>query len=138
MLDKSLRREGVRARVKQFIAGHNRMFPTNFAKFGDSPLVSLDEALFEDGSGTRGDNVIRGFWARPGGAGRRTPSKRLRTIAARLVYLAHGSPLRRPRTRPCHGTCLDNTDCLRRSSKRSSRKPARRSTLASTFLDLPQ
>ncbi|MFK4522164.1 hypothetical protein ABIF90_000145 [Bradyrhizobium japonicum] len=30
LLDKSLRREDVRARVKQFIAGHNRMFPTNF------------------------------------------------------------------------------------------------------------
>ncbi|SFH82215.1 hypothetical protein [Bradyrhizobium sp. cf659] len=62
LFDKSLRREDVRARVKQFIAGHNRMFPTNFAKFGDSPLVSLDEALFEDGSGTRGENVSRGLW----------------------------------------------------------------------------
>lgn len=62
LLDKSLKREDVRARVKQFIAGHNRMFPTNFAKFGDSPLVSLDEAVFEDGSGTRGDYVSRGLW----------------------------------------------------------------------------
>ncbi|KGT79736.1 hypothetical protein MA20_10875 [Bradyrhizobium japonicum] len=62
LLDKSLKREDVRGRVKQFIASHNRMFPTNFAKFGDSPLVSLDEALFEDGSGTRGDNVTRGLW----------------------------------------------------------------------------
>ncbi|PDT68578.1 hypothetical protein CO683_15340 [Bradyrhizobium ottawaense] len=62
LLEKALKREDVRAQVKQFTAGHNRMFPTNYAKFGDSPLLSLDEALFEDGSGTRGDNVSRGLW----------------------------------------------------------------------------
>ena len=62
LLEKSLKREDVGVRVKQFIAGHNRMFPTNFAKFGDSALVSLDEAIFDDGSGTRGDNVTRGLW----------------------------------------------------------------------------
>jgi hypothetical protein len=38
------------------------MFPTKFAKFGDSPLVSLDEVMFDDGSTTRGDNVSRGLW----------------------------------------------------------------------------
>lgn len=62
LLDESLKRDDVRARVKQFIASHNRMFPTNFAKFGDSPLVSLDAAMFDDGSGTRGDYVSRGLW----------------------------------------------------------------------------
>ena len=54
MLDGSLRREDVRARVQSFITAHNRMFPTKYAKFGDSPLVSLDQVLFEDGSTTRG------------------------------------------------------------------------------------
>jgi hypothetical protein len=62
VFEKSLRREDVRARVKQFIAAHNRMYPTKYAKFGDSPLVSLDEVLFEDGSTTRGDTVSRGLW----------------------------------------------------------------------------
>lgn len=62
LLDKSLQREDVRARVNKFITGHNRMFPTKYAKFGDSQLLSLDEALFDDGSGTRGDNVHRGLW----------------------------------------------------------------------------
>src|SRR5271169_6127706 len=58
----SLRREDVGARVKHYIAAHNRMFPTNFAKFGDSPLVSLDEVLFDNGATTRGDTVTRGLW----------------------------------------------------------------------------
>jgi len=62
LLDGSLRRDQVKGRVQQFITGHNRMFPTKFAKFGDSPLVSLDEVLFDDGSTTRGDTVSRGLW----------------------------------------------------------------------------
>ncbi|WLA52332.1 hypothetical protein QIH80_20920 [Bradyrhizobium elkanii] len=62
LLDGSLRREDVKARVKFFIAEHNRLFPTKFAKFGDSPLLSLDEAMFDDGSATRGDNVTRSLW----------------------------------------------------------------------------
>jgi hypothetical protein len=62
LLDGSLRRDDVRARVKRYIADHNRMFPTNFAKFGDARLVSLDEVLFEDGTTTRGDNVSQGLW----------------------------------------------------------------------------
>ncbi|MGN8547827.1 hypothetical protein ACQPTN_24890 [Bradyrhizobium sp. 13971] len=62
LLDGSLRREDVRSRVKFYIAEHNRLFPTKYAKFGDSPLVSLDQALFEDGSGTIGDRVALGLW----------------------------------------------------------------------------
>ncbi len=45
----SLKREDVKERVRTYIAVHSRMFPTKDAKFGNSPLVSLDEALFEDG-----------------------------------------------------------------------------------------
>jgi hypothetical protein len=44
------------------VASHNKMFPTKYAKFGDSPLVSLDESLFDNGSGTRGDIVTRALW----------------------------------------------------------------------------
>jgi hypothetical protein len=44
------------------IADHNKRFPTKYAKFGNSPLVSLDEVLFEDGTTTRGDTVSRGLW----------------------------------------------------------------------------
>ncbi|MGX1105471.1 hypothetical protein [Bradyrhizobium elkanii] len=62
LLDGSLRREDVRSRVKFYIAEHNRLFPTKFAKFGDNPLLSLDELAFEDGSTTRGDNVSRSLW----------------------------------------------------------------------------
>ena len=57
-----LRREDVRARVQTYITAHNRMFPTNFAKFGNGPLVSLDQVLFEDGSMTRGDTISHGLW----------------------------------------------------------------------------
>jgi hypothetical protein len=62
LLDGSLRREDVRARVSHYVAAYNRMFPTKFAKFGDSKLVSLDEVLFEGGVTTRGDTISRGLW----------------------------------------------------------------------------
>jgi hypothetical protein len=62
MLDGSLPREDVKTRVQTYITAHNRMFPTNFAKFGDARLVSFDEVLFDDGRATRGDTVSRGLW----------------------------------------------------------------------------
>lgn len=62
MFEGSLKREDVRGRVKHYVTAHNRMFPTKYAKFGDSPLVSLDEQLFEDGATTRGDTISRGLW----------------------------------------------------------------------------
>jgi hypothetical protein len=61
MLSGNLDRENVRTRVKDYVAEYNRMFPTKYAKFGDRPLVSLDEVLFENGLTTRGDT--------PGGFG---------------------------------------------------------------------
>jgi hypothetical protein len=62
VLDGSLKREDVQTRIRWHIADHNKRFPTKYAKFGDSPLVSLDEVLFDDGTATRGDNVSRGLW----------------------------------------------------------------------------
>jgi hypothetical protein len=62
LLDGSLRREDVKARVSSYVSAHNRRFPTKYAKFGNSPLVSLDEVLFEDGTATRGDTISRGLW----------------------------------------------------------------------------
>jgi hypothetical protein len=50
----------VRTRVKVYIAEQNRLYPTKYAKFGDSPLGSLDE--FDDGTATRGDTVSQGLW----------------------------------------------------------------------------
>ena len=58
----TLQRDQVKLRLPEFITATNRMFPTMFAKFGDSPLVSLDEMIFDDGSTTRGDTVSRGLW----------------------------------------------------------------------------
>jgi hypothetical protein len=62
ILEKRLRFDDVRTRIGEFVTAHNRMFPTQYAKFGDSPLVSLDEVLFDDGATTRGDTITRGFW----------------------------------------------------------------------------
>lgn len=62
LLSGLLKREEVTARVKVYISELNKLFPTKYAKFGDSPLVSLDEVIFEDGSTTRGDTVSRGLW----------------------------------------------------------------------------
>jgi hypothetical protein len=62
LLTGKLKHEDIRLRVQSYITAHNRMFPTKFAKFGNSPLVSLDEMMFEDGSTTRGDTVTRGLW----------------------------------------------------------------------------
>jgi hypothetical protein len=62
LLGGSLGREDVPGRVKVYIAELNKLYPTQYRKFGDSLLVSLDEVLFEDGSTTRGDTVSRGLW----------------------------------------------------------------------------
>ncbi|MCK1517265.1 hypothetical protein IVB22_33135 [Bradyrhizobium sp. 190] len=62
LCENSLRREDVPERVKWYIKDHERRFPTKYAKFGDSPLVSLDEVLFDSGTATRGDTVSRGLW----------------------------------------------------------------------------
>jgi hypothetical protein len=62
LLSGALKREDVKVRVQCYITAHYRMFPTKFAKFGDSPLLSLDEVLFDDGAATRGDSVSRGLW----------------------------------------------------------------------------
>jgi hypothetical protein len=62
LLDGSLRHDQIKARISLFVTEQNRIFPTKFAKFGNSPLVSLDEVLFEDGSTTRGDTVFQSLW----------------------------------------------------------------------------
>jgi hypothetical protein len=62
MLSGSRSRKDVPARVKVYVAEFNKLFPTKYAKFGNSPLVSLDEVLFDDGTATRGDTVSRGLW----------------------------------------------------------------------------
>lgn len=57
-----LKREEVRPRVKLYIAEFNKLYPTKYAKFGRSQLLSLDEALFDDGATTLGDTISRGLW----------------------------------------------------------------------------
>jgi hypothetical protein len=45
LLEGTLQRDQVNGRIRQFVAEHNRMFPTKYAKFGNSPLLSLDEGI---------------------------------------------------------------------------------------------
>jgi hypothetical protein len=49
LLNGTLKRENVKTRAQTYIAAYNRLYPTKYAKFGDSQLVSLDEVLFEGG-----------------------------------------------------------------------------------------
>jgi hypothetical protein len=62
LLTGALKRNDVRDRIQTYVAAHNRMFPTKYTKFGDAPLLSLDEVMYDDGTATRGDAVSRGLW----------------------------------------------------------------------------
>jgi hypothetical protein len=54
--------EDVSARIRWYIANHNRRFPTKCAKFGGHALVSLDAQLFNEGTMTLSDTISRGLW----------------------------------------------------------------------------
>ena len=62
MLSGSLERKDVPSRIKLYTGEFNRLYPTKYVKFGNSPLVSLDEVLFDSGATTRGDTITRGLW----------------------------------------------------------------------------
>jgi hypothetical protein len=62
LIEGRLQRSDVQRHLSFFLSGYNRQHPTKFAKFGNSLLVSLDEVILDDGSGTRGDLVTRGLW----------------------------------------------------------------------------
>ncbi len=62
LIDKSLRRDQVKERIKHFVTEQNRLFPPKFAKFGGAQLLSLDAVLYEDGNATRHDTVSEGLW----------------------------------------------------------------------------
>lgn len=62
LCERAVSRDEVPATVKRLVKDQAKLFPTMFRKFGDSPLVSLDELVFEDGSTTRGDMVTHGLW----------------------------------------------------------------------------
>jgi hypothetical protein len=62
LLNGSLQRDQVKARIRHFVAIHNRTFSTAYPKFGGNLLYSLDAPIFDDGATTRGDNVSHGLW----------------------------------------------------------------------------
>jgi hypothetical protein len=62
LLSFKIARSQVRDRVSFYVATFNRMYPSKYTKFGNSPLLSSDEALFDDGATTRGANISRGLW----------------------------------------------------------------------------
>ncbi|WFU68581.1 hypothetical protein [Bradyrhizobium sp. CB2312] len=62
LIEGRLDRAQLKQHIRWFLKDYNRQHPGKFAKFGSGRLVSLDEARFEDGSGTIGDNVTRGLW----------------------------------------------------------------------------
>jgi hypothetical protein len=55
-------RSQVRERVAFHAAAYNRTYPSKYAKFGNRPLLSLDEVLFDDGATTRGANITHSIW----------------------------------------------------------------------------
>jgi hypothetical protein len=62
LLEGRLDRSQIAARIHWYVSDYNRTFPTKYAKFGSSLLVSLDEHISDDGSATRGDTITRGLW----------------------------------------------------------------------------
>jgi len=62
LLEGSIRRDQIKDRVSWHVKEHKKLFPWKYRKFGDSPLVSLDEVIFDDGGTTRGDRVSHGLW----------------------------------------------------------------------------
>lgn len=62
ILEGKLTLEEAPRRYREFLRITNRMFPTQYAKFGNSLLLSLDEAMFDNGGGRRGDNVTHNLW----------------------------------------------------------------------------
>jgi hypothetical protein len=62
LLNGRLKRENVPARVREYVAAQDQMFPTKYRTFAGRPLLSLDEQPFEDGATTRGDTVSKSLW----------------------------------------------------------------------------
>jgi hypothetical protein len=62
LLEGRLDRSQIATKIRWYVSDYYRMFPMKYAKFGNSPLISLDEKLFEDGATTRGDAISRGLW----------------------------------------------------------------------------
>jgi hypothetical protein len=55
-------RDQLQERVRFYMKQAGKMFAPKYSRFGNSPLVSLDEVLFDDRTTTRGDTVSRGLW----------------------------------------------------------------------------
>jgi hypothetical protein len=62
LLEGRLDRSQIRAKIHWYLKAQNRIFPTKYRTLGNGLLLSLDEQLFDDGSGTIGDTVSRGLW----------------------------------------------------------------------------
>ncbi len=62
LLEGRLDRSQLKQHLRRFLVAYNRQHPGKYAKFGNSPLVSLEEVLFDGGSTTRGDTISRGLW----------------------------------------------------------------------------
>lgn len=62
LIEGRLDRGQLKQHIRWFLKDYNRQHPGKFAKFGSGLLVSLDEAMFDDGGGTRGDYLSRGLW----------------------------------------------------------------------------
>jgi hypothetical protein len=59
LLDGSLQRDLVGARIRQFVKEYNRQAKEGTGKYGH---FSLDAPIFADGATTRGDTITRGLW----------------------------------------------------------------------------
>jgi hypothetical protein len=62
LIEGRLDRKQLSQHIRRFVADYNRQHPGKFAKFGKSRLISLDQPLFDGGSGTIGETVSRSLW----------------------------------------------------------------------------
>jgi hypothetical protein len=102
LLEGRLDRSQIGAKIHCYIKAHNRMFPTDYARFAGRRLVSLDARLYDDGQPPLATRSPTGSGTRRAEAPRRD-----------FIVCAVSAPSRRPEraSRACRNTQPPSYSC---------------------------